>query len=57
MKNQDNKNTIIKLQSEVIDDLYAELARRLSSEELKACVNYEKIKIITELKESSERER
>lgn len=56
MKNQDNKNTIIKLQSEVIDDLYAELARRLSSEELKACVNYEKIKIITELK-SSERER
>lgn len=56
MKNQDNKNTIIKLQSEVIDDLYAELARRLSSEELKACVNYEKIKKITELKEGSERE-
>lgn len=56
MKNHDNKNTIIKLQSEVIDDLDAELARRLSSEELKACVNYEKIKKITELKEGSERE-
>lgn len=49
MINQDNKNTIIILQSEVIDELYAELARRLSSEELKVCVNYEKIKKITEL--------
>ena len=56
VKNQDNKNTIIRLQSEVIDELYAELSRRLSSEELEACVNYEKIKKITELKESSERE-
>ena len=42
MINQDNKNTIIMLQSEVIDELHAELARRLSSEDLKACVNYEK---------------
>ena len=56
MINQDNKNKIIMLQSEVIDELHAELARRLSSEELKACVNYEKIKKITELKEGSERE-
>lgn len=56
MNNHDIKNTIIRLQSEVIDDLYAELARRLSSDELKTCVNYEKIKKITELKESSERE-
>ncbi len=56
MNNLDIKNTIIMLQSEVIDELYAELSRRLSSEELEACVNYEKIKKITELKEGSERE-
>lgn len=56
MNNLDIKNTIIRLQSEVIDELYAELSRRLSSEELETCVNYEKIKKITELKEGSERE-